>query len=495
MFTNTYKKALFIGAIVMIVLLSGCTSTPKPINPWNFTPSQIKKNINNWDEDSQIIILTSGRYGIGTRAYVGRNTGEFIKYIKNPSKKVQIAAVSGSPNNSFYYSYKNIQYIKNPDIEIIQAAMKGIDRKWLGTSGRAEQYIKLYQMIKNPSDEVTLELLKEVYRLSKSESKRFFCRKGQERVLSEKLLLTITKDYPLALNCLKFNNINTFNKKSQMQLIQNQPSLLAWIKNPDKEIQLAAIKKDSTAIRFIKNPDKEVQLAAIKKDSTTIRFIKKPDEDIKRIAFQKNLANIRYIKNPDEDMQLAAVTHYGKFIRYIKNPTKKVQLKAVQNISYCKKGMDHPLKYISNPSEETILTAIIFCSYAIDYVSNPSKKAKILAFGRVDIEKPNFKVSDKNIELTVTNGQIKIKNKTNKFVKIISLAEYHGEDVYTLTAHSLPPKSVQKVYSPKSGTVITTKNLLKDKYIQFGYAIEYKVGNGSTKNLYLVKKYPVNKFL
>jgi len=171
------------------------------------------------------------------------------------------------------------------------------------------------------------------------------------------------------------------------------------------------------------------------------------------------------------------------------------QLEALKFVE-CRDRGAHFLDYINNPTEQVMLTAVVLCPYSIKHIKNPPKKIKLMAYGSTTVEKPNFKASDKNIEISVVNGEIEIKNKTNKFLTVLSMAEYQGKDVYSLSGLSLPPRTAKKVFSPKKDLLITVDNVLKDKYVKFGYAIEYKVGNnGSVKNLYHVKKYLPKKLL
>jgi len=224
--------------------------------------------------------------------------------------------------------------------------------------------------------------------------------------------------------------------------------------------QLAAVKFNGYLIRNIKNPSREVQLAAVKEDGSAIK----------------------YIKNPSKEVQLAAVKEDGSAIKYIKNPSKEAQ------IAYVKQGVDR-IKNIKNPSKEVQLAAVKQDAKAIKYIKNPSMEVQFFVNKKGACEKPNFTISDKNIELFVKNGKLKMLNKTKEFVKILSLAEYQDENIYKISPFKLAPESILDVFTTHDKLEL---NKYKNKII-FGYAIEYQVGNAKPRSIYKTKKYSISE--
>jgi DUF971 family protein len=157
--------------------------------------------------------------------------------------------------------------------------------------------------------------------------------------------------------------------------IYDNPKLIAFVKNPDKDVQLAAVKKTGYAIRNIENPDKDVQLAAVNQNGNAIQYIKNPEKDVQLTAVNKNGYAIDYIKNPEKDVQLAAVNQNGYAIKYIKNPDKDVQLAAVNEDGYA-------IRLIKNPEKDVQLAAVNRDGNAIQYIENPDKDVQLTAVKR-----------------------------------------------------------------------------------------------------------------
>ena len=137
-----------------------------------------------------------------------RNNYRSIEYIKNPSEKVQLAAVESGGGRA-------LNFIKNPT-EKVQIA--GVE-----DDPEALEYIK------NPSEKIQLAAVK------KDSSAFFYIKNPSEKIK----LATVKKD----------------------------PAVLYSIKNPSEKVQLAAVKKNPAALEYIKNPTEKVQLAAVKKRS------------------------------------------------------------------------------------------------------------------------------------------------------------------------------------------------------------------------------------
>jgi hypothetical protein len=250
-------------------------------------------------------------------------------------------------------------------------------------------------------------------------------------------------------------------------------------------MQLAAVKKDPQAIQYIKNPSKEVQLLVVKKNWKLLQYIKNPDKEVQLVAVKQDPQAIQYIKNPSKEVQLVVVKENWKLLRYIKNPDKEVQLTAV-------KQNWHAIQYIKNPDKEVQLIAVKQNRQAIQYIKYPSKEVQLIAGKPVDMSLSDisFFASNKDISIKVYDGKLKIFNNTKNFLKILSIAEYNGEKIYSLSPLSIPPEGV-KTLTPYS-SVITFHSL--DEEVLFGYAIEYKVGNSITKDLYETQKYSFKNF-
>ena len=150
-----------------------------------------------------------------------------VKYMNNPDKDVQLAAV-----NQDGYA---IKYIVNPDKDVQMAAVK------------QETYSIKY--IDNPDKDVQM---------------------------------VAVKLFPYTIG-----HIKNPDKDVQMVAVKQKGRAIADIKNPHKDVQLVAVKNYFFAINYIDNPDKDVQMAAVKHDGEVIKFINNPDKDV-QIAAIKN---------------------------------------------------------------------------------------------------------------------------------------------------------------------------------------------------------------
>ena len=154
-----------------------------------------------------------------------QQNGHAIKYIENPTEQVQIAAVT-------HYGYA-IEYIENPSEQVQLAAVE--------QDGDAIEYIE------TPSEQV------------------------------------------------------------QLAAVQKYANAVKYIENPSEQVQLAAVQQNGHAIRYIKNPSEQVQLAAVQQNVNAILHIETPSEKVQLAAVTQNGEVIQHIKTPSEQVQLAAV--------------------------------------------------------------------------------------------------------------------------------------------------------------------------------------------
>ena len=398
-------KNILAGILISTILigLSGCNKSPQVIKKETLT--DFNNNLNNLSEEKQIRAMK--RRTIRVSNYpkwesVRVGGPDSIALIKNPSEKVQLAAIR--------YNASAIRHINNPSEKVQLAAVK-------------KKYSSL-KFIKNPSEKV------------------------------------------------------------QSFVVYRNVEMLSYIKNPSKELQTMAVKRNPKAIRYIKNPSNELKIMAVQQNPEAICYIKNQSNELKIMAVEQNLKAFHCIHNPSKELQLIAIKQNPKAIRYIKNPSKEIQLMAINQNA-------NTIDCIQNPSKELQIIAIKQNPKAIDYIKNPSKEIQLLAYGKVKVpfNKPKYSNNDTNIQLKTINGKLQITNNTKQFLKVLSLAEYKGNDIFNITSFSVPPEGVKTVDTTNSADIEIQS--LKDK-ITFGYAIEYQVGNGKTQNLYKTNKYSIN---
>ncbi len=209
MINTTLISALLLG-------ITGCDIRPEP------TKVNYRKSINLLTEQEQLELITknetNAKYPDGLK---------YFKFIKHPSKKLQLAAVQQDG--------RLIKYIKNPDKEVQLAAVR--------------QHGPVIKFIKDADKEVQLEAIKQ---------------------------------NPKSIRYLKDTT-----PELQQALIEKDPSIIKYLKNPSPEVQKLAIEKDATAIRYIENPSKELQILAVRKNSRAIKHIKNPSLEIELLAYGK----------------------------------------------------------------------------------------------------------------------------------------------------------------------------------------------------------------
>ncbi len=215
--------------------------------------------------DASSTALIGNDYSEGELVQIVSNDPNVIGSIRNPSEKVQLAAVE----KDFY----SLEFIKNPTEKV---QMSVITRN-----------PTMIELIKNPTEKVQLATI-------------------QSNSSLIRLMVNPTE-------------------KVQLAAIENNIRRIQYIKNPTEKVQLTVIKNDPHLIWFIKNPTEKVQLKVIGINPNLIDSIKDPTEKVLRLtAVTKDPSLIEYIKNPSEEIQLAAVTKDPSSIEYIKNPTPKV---------------------------------------------------------------------------------------------------------------------------------------------------------------------------
>jgi hypothetical protein len=169
-----------------------------------------------------------------------------IKYIKNPSEAVQMAAVNQNGHT--------IQYIKNPT-EAVQ--MTAVNKNGL-----------TIKHIPNPGEAVQMAAVNK--------------------------------------NGLAIGYISNPGEAVQLAAVNRNGFALKHIKNPSEAVQLAAVNHDGFAIEYIKNPTEDIQMAAVNQNGISIGNISNPSEAVQMAAVNQNGKAIKYIENPTPSVKRVA---------------------------------------------------------------------------------------------------------------------------------------------------------------------------------------------
>jgi len=319
-------------------------------------------------------------------------------------------------------------------------------------------------------------------------------------------------------SCYKINKLNQKRQIQCVSRIRDGDVFYSYLKNPSKKVTLALIRHRHSvcgeSFTKLKNVDKEIVDYCVEKvprswearsfaqlyysylsNEQLLRLIKKAPSYFcttfkpRRVEIPKEIAKksvlirsclISCVKNPDKKLQLLAVQQDARSIKWIENPDKEVQLSAVNS-------NPEAIKYIKNPSEEIQLAAVRSYPESFKWIKNPTKKVILEVQGYYDVKKPRIEIFDKNIKIYVRNGNVKIANLSNRFINVISIAEYSGENIYTHSNISLPPQSEKTLYFHSFR--LTKADVYQNRKKTFGYAVEYSVENSAKKSLFETKKY------
>jgi hypothetical protein len=225
---------------------------------------------------------------------------------------------------------------------------------------------------------------------------------------------------------------NEFSKrptKEIVKLLDQDPTLLRFIKNPTKEMQIECLKKDGTVIQYIRNPSEELQKVAVENNPEALFLIANPTDYVKiavieskpgffsRINKSSNLVklkavevggyNIQHIQNPTKEMQMAAVRSEPSVIGLIINPSEEVQIEAV-------KSDFSVIQEIKNPSEAVQMAVIEQNAHGLSFIKNPTEAVQLAAV----LEDPTI-LSDEYIKFA-ESVQIAVISKDGFLIREIS---------------------------------------------------------------------------
>jgi hypothetical protein len=249
-------------------------------------------------------------------------TDDVLQWVKDPSEKVQLAAVEDYP--------ASIEYLENPSEKVQLATVK--------KNGANLVYIT------DPSDEV----MRVAITHTPAVIEHF------EHPAEHLQLIAINE------NPRNIQYIENSTEKVQLIAVNAKGHYIEFISNPTEKVQLAAIQDNPRNIHHITKPTENAQLAAVNRNGNTIDGIANPSPKVQIAAVKNDPLAIRRISDPTIEAQIHAVTQYPRLIRGIKNPTERIQLISVSTDP-------STLQYIANPTERVTQLA-----YKITHKLNPT---------------------------------------------------------------------------------------------------------------------------
>lgn len=464
-------KKIVLSSIVAVGLavgFSGCASSyvaPTFESSYNMTIN----DLNSLSEDKQIeMIKKSSGKRIGIFENI-KNPSEKVqiaavkqseinlKYIKNPSEKVQIAALADSMWND------TIKYIKNPS-EKVQAIAVMNNGNAIEVIKDQTLYLQIlavrsrpdsYKFITNKSK----YLLAYLYAYQNSKKDGLYYWKGLEKVkhTDKDIEEGIGKD------SIEFKKIeNTQEMENFIKIIRDVKNIKE-IQNPTEEITILAALLDAKYLNYVKNPSDELLETLIKLDASNIRYMKNPspqyvnlskkyteiqkqylvDKEKREIELleAKGAREIKDMENPSEKVQLFAMNLYngGAYYEYIdsQNISDEVKLAAI-------KTRPDSFAYMKNASEKVVLAAIKASTYNLKHVENLTENIQLEVLSKnpdyiKDIKEPNEKLQMVAVKQDPMSIQY-ISNPTEK-IKLQAI----NSDVNTIKYISNPTEEIQLI--------------------------------------------------
>jgi hypothetical protein len=331
-----------------------------------------------------VIAMAAVRYG----------RAEGIKWIANPSKEVQIAAVKANgmalehiinkgivPSESVQIAAvkktpEAIHLIANPSETVIMASPEA------GVNYLMKEWSKGLRQ-RNNKIETLLGMIE-----SHTESHRYPVAPG----LCNLYIVLVglrhgPQQFPQEISLAAVKNRNR-NYNSLEGVSEDDKYAIKFIKNPSEDVQMAAVKEGGWIIQYIIDkgivPSEAVQMAAVRQNGSAIQYIIDkgivPSEAVQMAAVKNNEWAFEYIIDkgivPSEAVQMAVVKQDGGAIRYIPNPSEPVQMAAVKN-------KDWAIKVIIDkgivPSEDVQMAAVRRYWENIEYIPEPSEAVQMAA--------------------------------------------------------------------------------------------------------------------
>ncbi len=268
----------------------------------------------------------------------------YIKYVKNPSRKAFLAALS--------HEGIQINKIKNPSEEQIFAAMKS--------------YPDAYKLLNHTTSENKLKAAR--------------------------------------INGLTLQLIDNPNQRTMLAAVTQNGEAVEWIGVPTETMKMAAVKNVPEVIGWFDNPSEAIQMAAIKIDPDVIEMIKKPTEAVEIAALTLDPGAFRnFGHEASEAAQLLAVKHNGEFITDIYNPSEAVIWAAVEQDIYVLDNLE-----TSDFSERLQLKIVKNDGWAISYFSNPSEKVQLAAVTQDGYQIDEIRLYDTYDNLIQPNEKVQL---------------------------------------------------------------------------------------
>ena len=176
--------------------------------------------------------------------------GMIIRFMKkqNPSKAVQMAAVSNDPDA--------ITQISNPDLDVQLVAVRK-DPFVIGHIAEPDPKVQLAVVKQNPY------LITRIYKPHKT---------------IQKYVVSREPNY--------IEHINHPEPEVQKIAVTGNPMSIRYIVNPEPNVQLIAVSKQPHAVRYINYPTKEAVSRAVELDPTVAKYMNSKNSEIQQILDQ-----------------------------------------------------------------------------------------------------------------------------------------------------------------------------------------------------------------
>lgn len=281
--------------------------------------------------------ISRGAYGKPYGEFQGGpGHGKLVLFIKKSQyRDAQLADINSAPESKqiefVKWDRRAIGKIKNPSVKVQMAAVK--------------KFPHAIMHIADPAENVQLHAVNEY-----GDILQYILKNGITPSLD--VQLAALRKYPYGIGYI-LNAELTIDPQVKRLVLQ---TLIDKIKNEDFEGAGDLFGELHDRVQW---PEMKTIEKILKEKNVLYENTKESNIEAEDIAtVSKYPLEIRNIKNPSEAVQLAAVQRSGEVIKYVVNPTEAVKLAAVKEFGYA-------IKYINDPSEQVQLEAVKNWPFAI----------------------------------------------------------------------------------------------------------------------------------
>lgn len=130
------------------------------------------------------------------------------------------------------------------------------------------------------------------------------------------------------------------NSEFCMAIVQEDGSILQYVKKQTPEICMAAVQQDGYILQHVKKQTPEICMAAVQQNGLVLQFVKEQTSEICMAAVRQKGIALKYVKEQTSEIIEAALQSNPRpkdFIRIEHSPYEKKELSLFEQINRAKK--------------------------------------------------------------------------------------------------------------------------------------------------------------